>query len=155
MSIYLTLFLIVCTTVCINFCDRIYLVLMSTLSVFRRQKCLICNSVCEKRFTIVLQLQTLQMLIRGWLADNPCANMFPRKAVGKLCGLSITDAWQCMPMWKKAQAIKAPPHQQRSRGQIVQTTNVHLESSKTWFENTSGLQFAKRDFRNEFLESWC
>ena len=63
-----------------------------TISVFRWQKIFICNSICEKRFTIALELQTFQTLIKSLCADHPRANMFPRTAVGKLLGLSITDA---------------------------------------------------------------
>ena len=55
----------------------------------------------------------------------------------------------------KMRSSYAPPPQSRLRGQVVQTTNAHPESSKTLFENSSRPWFAKQDFRNEFLETLC
>ena len=76
----------------INEDGRFVLTQQLILSVFRRQKYLICNSVCKTCFTIVFWVTDFSD------ADHPSANVFPRTAVGKLCGLSITDAWRCMPV---------------------------------------------------------
>ena len=80
---------------------------LQTMSIFRRQKYLICNSVCEMRFTIAFRVTDFSDADKSFCADHPSANTFPRTAVGKLCGLSITDTRRrCMPVhgmgyWRK------------------------------------------------------
>ena len=72
------------------------------LSVFRRHKYLICNSVCGKCFTIAFRVtdsSDTDKSDKRLCADHPSVNVFPRTAVGKLCGLSIRqthgNACQC------------------------------------------------------------
>ena len=62
------------------------------MSVFRRQKYLIYNSVYEKHFTIAFGVMDFSDADKRLCTDHPSANAFPRTTVGKLRGLSITDA---------------------------------------------------------------
>ena len=50
-------------------------------------------SVCETRFTTVFGITDFSDADKRLRVDHPNANIFPRTAIGKLCGLSITDAW--------------------------------------------------------------
>ena len=63
-------------------------------SVFRRQKHLSCNRVCETRFTIAfIVIDAFSDADKRLCADIPSANMFSRTAVGKLHAQSITGTW--------------------------------------------------------------
>ena len=137
--------------------------LLESESVFRRQKYLICNSGLWKAFyTIAFDLKTFSNADKRLCAVRPSANMFPRTNVGKLRGLSITDAQRCMPV-SKPWAIS----RSKNKVRLSSTSSIAFERSsrsndqraprikQARFENTSGPRFAKRDFRNEFLESRC
>ena len=62
-------------------------------SVFRQQKYLICNSVCER-----LELQTLQTLIRGSAQTTQVQTCVPEQLLGSLVACQPQkhgDAYQC------------------------------------------------------------
>ena len=56
--------------------------------------------VCEQHFRIAFRVMDISDADKGLCADHPSANVFPKTAVGKLRGLSITDARQCKPAQK-------------------------------------------------------
>ena len=95
-----------------------------TISVFRWQKIFICNSICEKRFTIAFGVTDFLDADKRLCADHPRANVFPRTAVVKLLGLSITDAGWCMPA-RKAGAISGS----ENKFKLSSTSSIACERS--------------------------
>ena len=132
-----------------------------SLSVFRRQKYLTCKlAFVKKRFhNSILELWIFQMLLinRLW-ANYQSANRFPRTAVGKLRGLSITDAWRCTPL-RKAWAISG--NEKKVELELYLLNGVwEVKSFKrpTCAQNRAKLNLKTlpdHDLLNEFLESWC
>ena len=84
---------------------------------------------------------------KSFCADHPSANTFPRTAVGKLHGLSITEARRCM-LVRTAWAISGSENKVKlsSASSIAferssrSDDHCRPESSKTRFENTSRVQ---------------
>ena len=87
-------------------------------------------------------VQTFQALIRGSAQTTYKCKVFPRTAVGKLRGLSITDAQWCMPVWK-AWAISGS----ENKVKLSSTSSIAFERS-----SLSNDQRAPRIEQNSILK---
>ena len=68
-------------------------------SVFRQYKLSSCIVLVERVSQIIaLRVTNFSDADKRLCTDHSSAKTFPRTAVGKLCGLSITDAWRCTPV---------------------------------------------------------
>ena len=127
-----------------------------TLSVFRRQKYLICNSTCEKHFTIAFgDFTDFSDADKRLCAAHPRANVFLRTGVGKLRVLSITDVLRCI-MVQNARASSGNEKVMLSSASSIafeRSSHSNDQCAPRIEKNTSGPRFSKQDFETKFLES--
>ena len=108
------------------------------LSVFRRQKCLICNSVCEKRFSIACSVIDFSDAdIKGALRRPPECKRVSQNDTAMHAKVRNARALSGSENKVKLSSASSRAFERSSHS----NDQRHPKSNKTLFENTSGPRF--------------